>query len=139
MVTGIEAAGLALGLFPIVLEGVTFYISSAGKVIELIRHKHTLDRFMTDLEVEKAIYDNTWRKLGSRVDMEIEPNVVTPRETINQVLSCLNGDTRKSFVNLCKELDEILIQLINKFEKYEENVVGMDLPFSKAISLIISR
>ena len=55
MVTGIEAAGLALGLFPIVLEGITFYISSAGKVIELIRHKHTLDRFMTDLEVEKEI------------------------------------------------------------------------------------
>lgn len=138
MVTGIEAAGLALGLFPIVLEGITFYISSAGKVIELIRHKRTLDRFMTTLEVEKVIYDNIWRELGSRVDMEIEPNMVTPPETINKVLSCLNPDTRKSFVNSCKELDEILIKLKNKFEKYEENVVGMDLPFSKAISLIIS-
>ena len=137
MVTGIEAAGLALGLFPIVLEGITFYISAAGKVIELIRHKRTLDQFMTDLEVEKAIYDNIWRTLGSRVDMEIEPSVETPRETINKVLSCLNLDTQKSFVNSCKELDGILIKLRNKFQKYEQNIDGMDLPFSKAISLII--
>lgn len=124
MATPLEATGLALGLFPIVLEGITMYINSAEKVIEMIRHKRTLERFRRDLEVENIIYDNIWCTLGSRAGVPVEPNMKLSTTTITEVLSCLHQDARKSFVNSCEELVSILKELETKFQKYAQNLVS---------------
>ena len=123
MVTGIEAAGLALGLFPLVLEGITIYISSAEKVAEIIRHKRTLNKFRRELEMEKSIFDNTWYILGSRAGVPIKPNVDLPPEILEEVLSCLPPCAVDSFANGCQELITILSGLMGKLGKYEEDMV----------------
>ena len=131
MATPFEAAGLALGLFPIVLEGIAMYINSTEKIIEMIRHKRTLERFKRDLEVENIIYDNIWCTLGGRAGVPVEPNKKLSTTTITEVLSCLHPDARKSFVNSCEELVSILRELGTKFQKYAQNLVSIDYFFAR--------
>lgn len=122
-----EAAGLALGLFPLVMKGITLYISSTEEVIEMVDHKPTLDKFKRELGVEKSIYDNIWYELGDRTGVFVEPNNVEPSpETIKEALSCLRPHSVRSFRDACSELDTILRELTEKFQKYEQNLVGMD-------------
>lgn len=122
-----EAAGLALGLFPLVMKGITLYIDSTEEIIEMVDHKPTLDKFKRELGVEKSIYDNIWYELGDRTGVFVEPNNVEPSpDIINEVLSCLRPHSIKSFRDACSELDTILRELTEKFQKYEQNLVGMD-------------
>ena len=136
MVTGIEAAGLALGLFPLVVEGVKFYISSAKKFKELKNHKRTLDKFRRELKMEKSKFDNIWYTLVSRAGVRIEPNMEFPPETVEEVLSCLPQYAVGSFVNGCQELKKILRKLAKKFRKYKQNKVGIDCILA-GLSLIV--
>lgn len=118
MITGIEAAGLVLGLFPIVIEGVQFYTSSAEKFKETRQHKHTLDEFRRELEMEESIFDNIWGTLMSRTGVLGQPNM-------NGVFSCLPPYAKKSFINGCQELNTILNELSEKFQRYEQDRQGM--------------
>lgn len=111
MVTGIEAAGLVFGLFPLVIEGIGFYISSAEKVKEMMRHKHTLDKFRRDLETEKCLFDNIYHILESRAG-----------GSNTGVLPYLPP----CFDDGCQELNTILRTLMENFQKYEQDVVGID-------------
>ena len=126
MATGFEAAGLALGLFPLVIEGIEIYISSAAKIIEIMHHRRTLDEFRRELGIEKGIFDNIWYTLATRADVNIVPNVELSSETMKEVLSFLNPDAVKHFVDACQELGTILGELAKKFQKYEQNLVGLE-------------
>ena len=125
MVTGIEAAGLALGLFPVVLEGITFYISTIEKSIEIIRHKRTLKKFRRELVMEKSIFDNTWYILRSRSGVTFEPNVDPSPETLEAVLSCLPPCAVGSFIDGCLELITILNELTEKLQRYTQEMVDI--------------
>ena len=128
MVTGIEAAGLALGIFPLVIEGIKFYINFAKKAKQLKHHKHTLDKFRREIVMEKSKFDNTWCTLASRAGVYIEPNMKPPLTTTERVLSCLPEHAVESFIGGCQELNTIMGQLREKFRKYEQNSVGMGYP-----------
>ena len=75
MATGFEVIGVALGLFPLVIEGVKFYISSAGKFKEMKHHKRTLDKFRRELVMEKSIFDNIWGTLVGRAGVPLSPTL----------------------------------------------------------------
>ena len=126
MATGFEVIGVALGLFPLVIEGVKFYISSAGKFKEMKHHKRTLDKFRRELVMEKSIFDNIWGTLVGRAGVPIEPDTKISPEIIGRVLSCLPPYTVESFVNGCQELNTILEELQEKFQKYEQDRVTID-------------
>jgi len=55
MVTGIETAGLVLGAFPLVIEGLKVY-ASGGRTIQGYRLLH---QFCRDLEIEQVKFENT--------------------------------------------------------------------------------
>ena len=118
--------GLALGLFPLVMQGIETYISSAAKVEEMIHHRQTLGEFRRELEMEKTIFNNLWYMLGDRAGVPVEPNEELTSATIEDVLSCLHPSSKKCFTDDSQELDSILRELTKKFKKYQENVVGMD-------------
>lgn len=126
MVTGIEVVGLALGLFPLVIQGIETYISSAAKVEEMVHHRQTLGEFRRELEMEKTKFDNLWYMLGDRAGVPVEPNEELTSATIEDVLSCLHPSSIKCFIDASQELDSILRELTKKFKKYQENIVGMD-------------
>ncbi|KAA8894846.1 hypothetical protein FN846DRAFT_785833 [Sphaerosporella brunnea] len=59
MVTGIEAAGLALGIFPILIKGIRFYIDGVGTIKDWWRYKGVLSRLVRQLETEQLKFENT--------------------------------------------------------------------------------
>lgn len=125
MATGFEAAGLVLGLFPILIEGVTMYMSSIEKAKGMIRHRRTLKRFKRDLEMEKSVFDNIWIILLDRAGISGEPDIDPSPEITEAVLSCLPACTVKSFLNGCQELITMLNEMNEKLQNYEQEVVGM--------------
>lgn len=112
MVTGIEAAGLVLGLFPLVIEGIEFYINSTETVKEIMRHKRTLNEFMRELEIEKCIFDNTYYTLEGRAGGSNTEGVLP------YLPPCFDDG--------CQELNTILRNLMENFQKYEQDIVGID-------------
>ena len=122
-----EAAGLALGILPLLIEGVTIYMSSTEKVIEMIRHKRTLNMFRRELETEKSIFNNMLYKISCTAGVTVEANVGFSPEILKEVLSCLHlhSDAVKSFGDCCQELNTILKELMQKFETYDEDRVGI--------------
>lgn len=139
MVTGIEAAGLALGLFPVVIEAIKLYMSSAEKFREMKHHKHTLAKFRRELVMEKTKLDNIWYTLVSKAGVLIEPNMEFSPEIMKEVLSWLPPYAVESVVNSFQELNTILGELTEKFRKYEQDQVGLGYILLKlCLSLIIS-
>lgn len=63
MPTGIEAAGLALAVFPIVVQGVGFYVDGARKVKDLKDHRRVLKRLARDLKVECFCFEEVCVRL----------------------------------------------------------------------------
>ena len=131
MITGIEVSGLVLGLFPIVIEGIKFYISSAEDFQETVHHKFTLDVLRRELEIEESVYVNTLHKLASRAGIPITPNMVASRKIPAKVLDCLPDYAQKGFAQGCQELNTMLKQLEGKFKKYEQNQVGLNYILAK--------
>lgn len=126
MVTGIEAAGLALGLFPLVIEGIDFYIIFAQKFKETRHYKHTLNKFRIDVKMEISKFNNMWYTLMCRARVPIKPNMEFSPEIMGGVLSCLPPWAIESFVNGYQELHTILKELKEKFYKYEQDKVNID-------------
>ncbi|KAI5777397.1 hypothetical protein EDC01DRAFT_732469 [Geopyxis carbonaria] len=57
--SGFEIAGVVLGAFPILLEGLKFYVAEAGLVRTLWRPERALRRLCTDARLESANLQNT--------------------------------------------------------------------------------
>ncbi|KAF8247101.1 hypothetical protein K440DRAFT_644130 [Wilcoxina mikolae CBS 423.85] len=57
MPTGFEVAGLALAIFPILVQGLGFYVDGAQKIKDLRDHKHILNRLVVDLTVERVCFE----------------------------------------------------------------------------------
>jgi len=60
MVTGIEAAGLALAIFPLVVKG---YQEGASMLKVAKNHKRVLRRLVRTLAMENILFENTCRSL----------------------------------------------------------------------------
>jgi hypothetical protein len=59
MTSGIEIAGLALGAFPLLLEGLRLYFDGAKKAKNIWFWKRNLDKVVLVLETESALFRNT--------------------------------------------------------------------------------
>lgn len=59
MVTGIETAGLALAVFPLVVGGIQFYADGARTIKEMWRPERALNALTRELEMEKCKFENT--------------------------------------------------------------------------------
>ena len=115
-----ETAGLPLELFPLVIEVITTYTTSAKRFKQIVRYTRTLDRFRRCLEMESTIYGNTWYMLVLRAGVHIEGL----KPTISmEVLSYLPLHVRESFVDAAQELNIILRTLAERFQR---NQVSME-------------
>ena len=137
MATGFEVAGLVLGLFPIVIEGLKSCINSADTVKEMKRYKFTLDQFRRDINMEECIFNNTWDALMIIAGMD--PTTIRKQPwsagVENKLLSCLPSSSVESFVAGCQDLHNILAELAQKFIKYEKDKV---LLYSRGIYISYS-
>ncbi|KAF8245546.1 hypothetical protein K440DRAFT_662727 [Wilcoxina mikolae CBS 423.85] len=61
--TGFEIAGAVLGTFPLLIEGLKFYIAEAGTVRTLWRPKRALHRLAVQVRMESAYLQNTIENL----------------------------------------------------------------------------
>ncbi|KAF8248393.1 hypothetical protein K440DRAFT_626275 [Wilcoxina mikolae CBS 423.85] len=59
MVTGVEAAGLALAIFPLVVNGFGCYLDGIRKIKEAKNYRGVLKRLIRNLEMEKITFENT--------------------------------------------------------------------------------
>ncbi|KAF8424837.1 hypothetical protein EV426DRAFT_597389 [Tirmania nivea] len=127
MITGIECAGLLLGVFPLVLEGLKFYLHAVDRVKQMRRHEATLTRFLREVDMEKCKFDNIWYSLISisGIDPKIvaEPMPWDP-SVEEKLLACLPSHSVPSFVGACQDLNDILKKLAQRFQKYNEDTAG---------------
>lgn len=65
MVTGVEAAGLVLGSFPILVEGLKMFHNGVDTIKMMRRSKFevVLRRFLRDIEIQSWTYHNTCQTL----------------------------------------------------------------------------
>lgn len=59
MATGFEIVGLALAIFPILVEGIKFYMGKKGWLRDFIHYRHVLRRIFRDLSREQISFRNS--------------------------------------------------------------------------------
>ncbi|KAF8542788.1 hypothetical protein BDD12DRAFT_333858 [Trichophaea hybrida] len=59
MVTGVEAAGLALAIFPLVVNGLGCYLDGIRKIKQAKNYRGVLKRLIRNFEMEKIKFQNT--------------------------------------------------------------------------------
>ncbi|KAF8243707.1 hypothetical protein K440DRAFT_663936 [Wilcoxina mikolae CBS 423.85] len=59
MVTGVEAAGLALAIFPILVQSIGFYLEGSRTIKDWWNYKGVLSRLVRQLEMEQVKFENT--------------------------------------------------------------------------------
>jgi hypothetical protein len=59
MVTGIEAVGLALAIFPLVVQAVGCYLDGIGTIKDARNHRGTAKRLLRRLEMEQFKFEDT--------------------------------------------------------------------------------
>ena len=59
MITGIETAGLVLAAFPLAIKSIKYYADGARTMQEMRHHRHVLDEFSRELDMENVKFVNT--------------------------------------------------------------------------------
>jgi len=131
MVTGVETAGLILGTFPLAVECVKFYINGVQTMRDLRHHRHVLNEFVRDLEVQECKFKN--------ICFTLFEDKVTPEELtglmrnpgkalrINQAFqttlnSCLHQHSIDPFIRTAETLKAVLDELRDRFENEKTKV-----------------
>jgi len=114
MVTGIETAGLVLAAFPVVLEGLKYYIDCTKQVKDIRRHRVVLNRFMRDIKTEMTIFEDTWNRFtGYKL----------PDGGVPKLPTHLHTNLIDSIENVCQGMKDVLEILQQKLQKYEQTEV----------------
>lgn len=123
MVTGIETAGLVLAAFPILIEVLSMYVSSADTVKEIWKYRHTLKKLRRAISMEKCKFEETWYKLLELAGED--PNAVGnppwSNELQEKLLAHLRESSQQDFYDACEELNTILGELNQKLGQNEAN------------------
>ncbi|KAJ5471368.1 hypothetical protein N7530_008725 [Penicillium desertorum] len=69
MASGFEVVGLALAVFPILVEGLKFYVEKKGRVRDFIHYRHVLKRIVGDLSREQISFQNSSQLLLENISM----------------------------------------------------------------------
>lgn len=59
MPTGFEAVGLALAIFPVLVEGLKFYAEEKGVIKGILKYQYVLKRMIRDLGREQPSFHNS--------------------------------------------------------------------------------
>jgi hypothetical protein len=62
MATGFESVGLALAIFPILVEGLKLYAEEKGVIKDLFHYQHVLKRIVRDLAREQTSFRNSCQR-----------------------------------------------------------------------------
>jgi len=117
MVTGIETAGLALAIFPLVVRGLAFYLDAAQKVKEIYKYEGVLKRLVRELEMERSKFENTCAVLlEGMVSAEQLATLVSGEgwkdpNLQNGLERCLGLNAAKSFTEAVAALNSLLDSL----------------------------
>ncbi|KAJ5556262.1 hypothetical protein N7494_000177 [Penicillium frequentans] len=88
MASGFEIVGLALAVFPILVEGLKFYVEKKGRVRDFIHYRHLLKRIIRDLSREQISFQNSSQLFLKNVSMhyglssnDIQEMMQNPQDT----------------------------------------------------------
>lgn len=86
MATGIEIAGLALAVFPIVIEGLEFYLKAFSITKRYWRYASVLKSLLRELGMEKIKFENSCEELLFDIaDLgDIDPLLAEPNGPLRQ-------------------------------------------------------
>jgi hypothetical protein len=130
--TGFEIAGVVLGAFPLLIEGLKFYIAEAGTVRTLWRPKRALHRLATQVRMESAYLRNTVENLLQ--DLIDESQLSELRDGRGWDDDLVKGKLQKrlgkpylvdSFVEVMGLMDEDLKFLIRKLQLEADRTDGV--------------
>lgn len=117
MATGIETAGLALAIFPLVVRGLAFYLDAAQKVKDIYKYEGVLKRLVRELEMEKSKFENTCAVLlEGMVSAEQLATLVSGKgwedsNLQNGLDQCLGQNAAKSLTEAVAALNSLLESL----------------------------
>jgi len=127
MATGIEAAGLVLGAFPLAIEAIKAYSDGMKTVKDMKNYQQILRQFSRDLRVERCKYDNTLLGLltelvgpakASRMTADIAGAEWNDEDFRSQLKSRLGPakETLDNWLYVASQLNEALCTVGEKFK-----------------------
>jgi hypothetical protein len=121
MVSGIEAAGLVLATFPLVIEGFKFYLKGAETIVKWWRHPLLIKRLILSIETEQRKFKNNLELLlmdcvtEGELESTLENSNFFGREDIQSSLRERLGPSFEVFsatvADMTKRLEELKVIL----------------------------
>lgn len=127
MVTGIETAGLVLGAFPLVIEGLKMYVQGVSTMRDMKRYEFILGQFKRDIEMESTHFEDTCYQLLQHMvlpeDTTLDNLIANPGgkvwkagELQHALLRRLRPGSAMQFMCAAEELKYIMYTLGEKFD-----------------------
>ena len=144
MVTGIETAGLVLGAFPLVIEGMKVYANGARTMKNMMEYERVLKQYRREISMEQGHFEDMCYNLLEDMtepedsilhEMMTDPRHEKWREELHNALS-LRLRRPDSFIDAIKEFQTILDDLAITFSLDGGKV---STPFSRATVRILIR
>lgn len=132
MATGFEAAGLALAIFPILIEVVKFYANEKNVVKDFVHYQQLLKRIGRDLSCEKVLFRNSCQ----RFMQDIASHCGIEEDELNEILNDHNHPrwsdqtfdqvsiTSRASVQLYLDIFEDMMEELSKINVYLESKMG---------------
>ncbi|KAI5784461.1 hypothetical protein FPQ18DRAFT_353147 [Pyronema domesticum] len=124
MLTGVETVGIALALFPLLVNGVQSYLDGTRKVNDMWRWKRSLRRLRRELETECSLFENTCEHLLQQIVSEDEVYALLNGKGwedlgfIRKLSAHMGERIAASFVSEVKELSKFL-------QKLQDRLIGL--------------
>ncbi|KAI5816701.1 hypothetical protein BZA77DRAFT_53186 [Pyronema omphalodes] len=122
MPTGFEEAGLALAIFPILVQGIGLWFEGLSMMNRMWCWKKTLENILRELDTERVLYHNTCLSLLEACGYEgpIEDLMNGDTEFKNMLEAHMGKDIARAFLNEASQLLGLLKELLNtlKIDKH---------------------
>jgi hypothetical protein len=139
MMTGVDAAGLALGIFPLIVEGLKAYGHGVSTINDCRRYEGVLGRLIRDLNGLQTVFNNTC--IFFLQDM-IAPEEVTALladpggplwrapDFEKSLEERMSAETMKAIMETVQDIGNILQELGKKFRLQKDQEVSIYVPWS---------
>lgn len=119
MSTGFEAVGLALAIFPVLVEGLKFYAEEKGVIKGIIRYQHVLKRMIRDIGREQTSFHNSCQLFLQHVatragytEIEISDMMQDPKWTEMQwSQDVISDDSVQRYLETVEDMNEELSKI----------------------------
>jgi hypothetical protein len=136
-----EAAGLALAIFPVVVQGLNVYLDGSQKIKNLWQWKLGLRCLIRDLKAESVLFHNTCTNVLAGVFSPSEVTLLMSSESwddqfIVDLEACWGAENASVFIDMVKHLSSTVKELRTKL-KLDENMKVSILTYSPDSILIV--